>query len=113
MGSGFARQGWSLDSAITTNAELIDTFKKKFTTTTKVVAWGSSLGGIITQTLAEKYPNLVSAVAPMCMADNISAELTTAGDFLWGLKTFFDPSIQGGNYAAGAAGKAASFSFLS
>jgi pimeloyl-ACP methyl ester carboxylesterase len=106
MGSGFARQGWNLDSAIATNVELIDTFKKKFTTTTKVVAWGSSLGGIITQTLAEKYPNLVSAVAPMCMADNISAELTTAGDFLWGMKTFFDPTIKAGNYSAGAVGNA-------
>jgi pimeloyl-ACP methyl ester carboxylesterase len=106
MGSGFARQGWNLDSAIATNAELIDTFKKKFTTTTKVVAWGSSLGGIITQSLAEKYPNLVSAVAPMCLADNIGAELTMAGDFLWGLKTFFDPTIKGGNYSAGAAGNA-------
>ena len=106
MGSGFARQGWNLDSAIATNAELIDTFKKKFTTTTKVVAWGSSLGGIITQSLAEKYPTLVNAVAPMCMADNISAELTMAGDFLWGIKTFFDPTIKGGNYSAGAAGNA-------
>ena len=106
MGSGFARQGWNLDSAIATNVELIDTFKKKFTTTTKVVAWGSSLGGIITQTLAEKHPELVSAVAPMCMADNITAELTMAGDFLWGMKTFFDPTIVGGNYAAGAAGNA-------
>jgi pimeloyl-ACP methyl ester carboxylesterase len=106
MGSGFARQGWNLDSAIATNSELIDTFKKKFTATTKVVAWGSSLGGIITQTLAEKYPTLVSAVAPMCMADNISAELTTAGDFLWGLKVLFDPTIKGGNYSAGAAGNA-------
>jgi pimeloyl-ACP methyl ester carboxylesterase len=27
-----------------------------------------------------------------------------AGDFLWGLKTFFDPSIKAGNYSAGAAG---------
>jgi pimeloyl-ACP methyl ester carboxylesterase len=106
MGSGFARQGWNLDSAVATNAELIDTFKKKFTNTKKVVAWGSSLGGIITQTLAEKYPTLVSAVSPMCMADNISAELTTAGDFLWGLKVLFDPTIKGGNYSPGAAGNA-------
>ena len=29
-----------------------------------------------------------------------------AGDFLWGLKTFFDPSIKAGNYSAGAAGYA-------
>jgi hypothetical protein len=40
------------------------------------------------------------------MADNISAELTTAGDFLWGMKTFFDPTIKAGNYSAGAAGNA-------
>ena len=106
MGSGFARQGWNVDSALATNVELIDTFKKKFTTTTKVVAWGSSLGGIITQSLAEKNPGLVSAVAPMCLADNISAQLSMAGDFLWGLKIFFDPTIKAGNYSAGALGYA-------
>ena len=106
MGSGFARQGWNLDSAIATNVELVAAFKKEFPTTKHVLAWGSSLGGIITQTLAEKYPTLVDAVAPMCMADNISAELTAAGDVLWGIKTFFDPTIKGGNYSAGAAGNA-------
>ena len=104
MGSGFSRQGWNLDAAVATNVELIDTFKKKFTTTTKVVAWGKSLGGIITQTLAEKYPNLISAAAPLCMADNVSAELTMAGDFLWGTKVLFNPAIKGGNYSAGMAG---------
>jgi pimeloyl-ACP methyl ester carboxylesterase len=104
MGSGFSRQGWNLDAAVATNVELIDTFKKKFTSTTKVIAWGQSLGGIITQTLAEKYPSLISAAAPLCMADNVSAELTMAGDFLWGTKVFFNPAIKGGNYSAGTAG---------
>jgi len=86
MGSGFARQGWNLDSAVTTNVELVGAFKTAFPTTKKVLAWGSSLGGIITQTLAEKYPTLVDAVAPMCMADNIAPELTAAGDVLWGIQ---------------------------
>ena len=104
MGSGFARQGWNADSALATNVELISTFKTKFTKTDKVVAWGSSLGGVITQGLAEKYPNLVSAVAPMCMADNVIPEMTMAGDLMWGLKTLFDPTIKGGNYSAGVAG---------
>ena len=104
VGSGFARQGWNPDSAIKTNVELIDTFKKQFPKTTKVIAWGSSLGAVITQGLAEKHPELVSAVAPMCLADNVNAELTMAGDFLWGLKVLFDPSIKAGNYSAGAAG---------
>jgi len=105
-GSGFARQGWNADSAIATDAELIGAFKTQFPTTKHVVAWGESLGGYITQGLAEKYPNLVDAVAPMCMAENLPAELTEAGDFLWGFKTLFDPSIKGGNYSAGAAGYA-------
>jgi pimeloyl-ACP methyl ester carboxylesterase len=105
-GSGFARQGFNTDSAIKTNVELIDIIKKQFPKTNKVVAWGSSLGGMITQGIAEKHPELVSAVAPMCMADNFNAELTMAGDFLWGLKVLFDPSIKAGNYSAGAAGNA-------
>lgn len=105
-GSGFARQGWNVDSAIATDVELIGAFKAQFPTTTHVVAWGESLGGYITQGLAEKYPTLVDAVAPMCMAENLPAELTEAGDFLWGFKTLFDPTIKGGNYSAGATGYA-------
>lgn len=104
VGSGFARQGWNADSAIKTNIELIGLFKAQFPKTTKVVAWGSSLGAFITQALAEKYPNLISAAAPMCMAGNLDAELEMAGDFVWGLKTLFDPTIKGGNYSAGAVG---------
>lgn len=104
VGSGFARQGWNADSAIKTNIELIGLFKAQFPKTTKVVAWGSSLGGFITQALAEKYPNLISAAAPLCMAGNLDAELEMAGDFVWGLKTLFDPTIKGGNYSAGAVG---------
>ena len=85
---------------------MIGAFKTQFPATAHVVAWGQSLGGFITQGLAEKHPTLVDAVAPMCVADNVGAELTMAGDFLWGIKTLFDPTIKGGNYSAGAAGYA-------
>ena len=106
VGSGFARQGWNADSAIKTNVELVGIFKKQFTKTTKVVAWGESLGGFITQALAEQYPNLFKAAAPLCMASDITPLMTMAGDALWGIKTFFDPTIKGGNYSAGTAGYA-------
>jgi len=106
MGSGFARQGWNADSAIKTNVELIGVFKKQYPKTTKIVAWGNSLGGFITQALAEKYPNLISAAAPLCMASDITPLMTMAGDALWGIKTFFDSTIKGGGYSAGAAGYA-------
>jgi pimeloyl-ACP methyl ester carboxylesterase len=106
VGSGFARQGWNADSAIKTNVELVGLFKKQFAKTTKVVAWGESLGGFITQSLAEKHPDLFSAAAPLCMASDVSPLMTMAGDALWGIKTFFDPTIKGGGYSAGAAGYA-------
>ncbi len=49
-------------------------------------------------------PGAVDAVAPMCIADSAQAEITMAGDFLWGMKTFFNPAIKGTNYSAGQAG---------
>lgn len=99
FGSGFARQGWNADSGLATDVELITTFKTQFPKTTHVVAWGESLGGFMSQALAEKHPELVSAAGPLCLTTGtVEAELTMAGDFLWGLKTFFDPSIQAGNY---------------
>jgi pimeloyl-ACP methyl ester carboxylesterase len=106
VGSGFARQGWNADSAIKTNVELVGAFKKQFTKTTKVVAWGESLGGFITQALAEKHADIFSAAAPLCMASDVTPLSTMAGDALWGIKTFFDPTIKGGNYSAGAEGYA-------
>ena len=100
FGSGFARQGWNADSGVATDVELIKTFKTQFPKTAHIAAWGESLGGFMTQVLAEKHPELISAAAPLCMATStVEAELTMAGDFLWGLKTFFDPTIKGGNYA--------------
>ena len=106
MGSGFSRQGWNANEGVKTDVELIGLFKKQFTKTKKVIAWGESLGGFITQALAESNGSLLSAAAPMCMASNISPLSTMAGDALWGMKTFFDPTIKGGNYSAGAAGYA-------
>ena len=105
MGSGFARQGWNIDSAVKTNVELVGVFKKQFPKVSKVIAWGKSGGAFITQSLAEKYPTLVDGIALGCpVLGTVEAELDMALDFLWGLKTFFDPTIKGGNYSAGAAG---------
>lgn len=98
-GSGFARQGWNVDSGLKTNVELIGIIKKQFPTVTKVVAWGESLGAFITQALSENHSNLINAAGNLCpAAGSPEASVKLAGDALWGLKTMFDPSIQGGNY---------------
>ena len=104
MGSGFSTQGWNLDEAVKTNAELIGIFKAKFTTTTKVVAWGYSMGGGITQAFAEQRPELISAAAVMNPVDAWGSQSKYFIDLLWLMKTWFDPSIKLTGYAAGAAG---------
>ena len=104
MGSGFSTQGWNLDEALKTNAELVGIFKAKFTTTTKVVAWGYSMGGGITQAFAEKNPELISSAAVMNPVDSFNAQTKYFVDLLWLIKTWFDPSIQLTGYKAGFAG---------
>lgn len=98
-GSGFARQGWNVDSGLKTNVELIGIVKKQFPEIKHVVAWGESLGAFITQALSEKHSNLISAAGNLCpAAGSPEASLKLAGDALWGMKALFDPTIQGGNY---------------
>ena len=104
MGSGFSTQGWNLDEAVKTNAELVGIFKTKFTTTKKVVAWGYSMGGGITQAFAEKNPELLASAAVMNPVDAWSAQSKYFVDMLWLIKTWFDPSIKLTGYAPGFAG---------
>ena len=104
MGSGFSTQGWNLDEAVKTNAELIGIFKAKFTTTTKVVAIGYSMGGGITQAFAEQHPELISSAAVINPVDAWSSQGKYFIDMLWLLKNWFDPTIKLSGYAAGAAG---------
>jgi pimeloyl-ACP methyl ester carboxylesterase len=104
MGSGFSTQGWNLDEAVKTNAELVGIFKTKFTTTKKVVAWGYSMGGGITQAFAEKNPELLASAAVMNPVDAWSSQSKYFVDILWLIKTWFDPSIKLTGYAPGFAG---------
>lgn len=104
MGSGFPVQGWNLDEAVKTNVELIGIFKKAFPTTKKVVAWGYSAGGGITQALAEQHPELVDAVAIIDPVAPAPAMQKLLMDALWLFKTYFDPSMKLTGYSAGKAG---------
>ena len=103
-GSGVQTQGWNLQEQVLATTIVIDQAITKFPKINHVAAWGHSLGGLSTQILAEQNPGLVDAVAPMCLAESALAEFTMAGDFLWGVKTLFDPTIKATGYSAGMTG---------
>jgi pimeloyl-ACP methyl ester carboxylesterase len=103
-GAGVQTQGWNLEEGVEAALQVLTIARDKYPKISKVVTWGSSLGGLTAQALAEQMPGAVDAAAPMCIADSAQAEITMAGDFLWGMKQFFNPAIKGTNYSAGQAG---------
>ena len=103
-GSGASAQGWSLEEGVDGAFQVLQIAKNKYAKVSKVVAWGNSLGGLTAQAFAEQYSGAIDAVLPMCIADSAQSQITMAGDFLWGLKTFFNPAIKGTGYSAGEAG---------
>jgi len=103
-GAGVQTQGWNLEEGVEAALQVITIARDKYSKISKVVTWGNSLGGLTSQALAEQYSGAVDAAAPMCIADSAQAEITMAGDFLWGMKHFFNPAIKGTNYSAGQAG---------
>jgi pimeloyl-ACP methyl ester carboxylesterase len=103
-GAGVQTQGWNLEEGVEAALQVLTIARDKFPKISKVVTWGNSLGGLTAQALAEQMPGAVDAAAPMCIADSAQAEITMAGDFLWGMQQFFNPAIKGTNYSAGQAG---------
>jgi pimeloyl-ACP methyl ester carboxylesterase len=103
-GSGASAQGWSLEEGVDGAFHVLQIAKDKYAKVSKVVAWGNSLGGLTAQAFAEQFSGAIDAVLPMCIADSAQSEITMAGDFLWGMKTFFNPAIKGTNYSPGQTG---------
>ncbi len=67
-GSGYASNGWAVEDGVTAGNDLYRFFVEQVGTPNRVYVWGDSLGGLITQELAEQHPEWVSAAAPMCGA---------------------------------------------
>ena len=67
-GSAYARAGWSLEQAFQDQIALLDAFgNSQFGSGLKrTIAWGHSLGGMITAGLVQLYPDRFVGALPMC-----------------------------------------------
>jgi pimeloyl-ACP methyl ester carboxylesterase len=74
---------------------------------TSVFAWGNSLGGLVTQTLAERRPDLVDGVAPLCgVLAGTNKNLDLALDVAVAVKRFFYPKLRLRSFPSRAAAQA-------
>lgn len=65
-GSSYAHTGWAVQEALLDQIAVLDLFKTMVGTPVRTIAWGHSLGGIITAGLLQRYPDRFDAALPMC-----------------------------------------------
>jgi pimeloyl-ACP methyl ester carboxylesterase len=65
-GSSYATTGWAIHEALPDQIEVLDRFNKLVGHPKRTIAWGHSLGGIITAGLIQRYPERFDAAQPMC-----------------------------------------------
>jgi pimeloyl-ACP methyl ester carboxylesterase len=65
-GSSYATTGWAVHEAIPDQIATLDAFQSAVGTPTETIAWGHSLGGMITAGLVQQYPTRFNGALPMC-----------------------------------------------
>jgi len=93
-GSSYSSTGWAIAQALPDQIATLDVFGQLVGHPTRTIAWGHSLGGIITAGLIQSYPQRFSAALPMCgvLAGGVAA--WNAGlDSAFAFKTLLAPSV--------------------
>lgn len=98
-GSGYSANGWAVAEGIKANKALYEHFAKTVATPQRVYLWGDSLGGLITEKLAESKPDWVTAAAPLCapmagLVPNMDLGLDVAVAY----RTLLDPGFKVSGY---------------
>ena len=65
-GSSYAHAGWAIQEALPDQIGVLDIFDASFGKPKRTIAWGHSLGGIITAGLIQRFPNRFQGALPMC-----------------------------------------------
>src|SRR5947209_11159881 len=94
-GSAFRTTGWSVGPALPDQIALLDHFERTVGRPRHVIAWGESLGGMITAGLVQRYPHRFSGALSLCgpLAGTVAAA-NTLRDMLFTFKTLLAPHDQ-------------------
>ena len=94
-GSSYASTGWAIAQALPDQINTLNTFGSLYGQPRTTVAWGHSLGGIITAGLLQDYPKRFDAALPMCgVLSGGVATWNTALDAEFAFQKLIDPAVQ-------------------
>ena len=93
-GSSYSSSGWALEDAFKDQIALLDLFEQRFSKPKRVIAWGGSLGGIVTAGLVQLYPDRFAGALPICgvLAGGV-ATWNTGLDAAYAFKILLAPSL--------------------
>jgi pimeloyl-ACP methyl ester carboxylesterase len=93
-GSSYATTGWAIHEALDDQIAVLDVFDRLFPHPVATIAWGHSLGGIITAGLIQRNPKRFTAAQPMCgVLSGGVATWNTALDAEFAFETLLAPNI--------------------
>ena len=91
-GSSYSSTGWALEDALKDQVALLDLFDSRIAKPARVIAWGHSLGGIITAGLVQLYPDRFAGAIPMCgVLSGGVASWNTGLDSAYAFRTLLAP----------------------
>src|SRR5271169_5077955 len=94
-GSSYSTTGWAIHEALPDQIAVLDVFNKMVGHPKRTIAWGHSLGGIITAGLIQRNPDRFDAALPMCgVLSGGVATWNTALDAVFAFQKLIDPSVQ-------------------
>ncbi len=94
-GSSYASTGWAIEQALPDQIATLDVFGSAYGGPQRTVAWGHSLGGIITAGLVQRYPDRFAGALPMCgvLAGGVG-QWNSALDAAFAFQQLVAPSVQ-------------------
>jgi pimeloyl-ACP methyl ester carboxylesterase len=86
---------------VTAGEQLHDFFVRKVGKPDRTYVWGESLGGLVTELLAEKHPDWIAGAAPLCgVLGGTNLNFDLAMDVAYGVKTLLAPGLKTDDYAS-------------
>src|SRR4029077_6868837 len=91
-GSAYSSTGWAIADALKDQIALLDFFDQRFGKPQRVIAWGVSLGGIVTAGLVQLYPDRFAGAVPICgVLSGGVASWNTGLDSAYAFRTLLAP----------------------
>jgi pimeloyl-ACP methyl ester carboxylesterase len=92
IGSSYPETGWAVGRALPAQIAALDLFRRQFGPPRRTIAWGTSMGGMITTGLAERYGHRFAGTLAMCgLEQGGVANWNNTLDPLFAIRTLLAP----------------------